>query len=1635
MQQYVVGFRVFDGRSLQSEDGGLCDPFVVVECCGNTYQTEVLENRATSSLVPWNEGCIWPSVELSPAEFQSASVHFTVYARYWWSRNYVIGKASLQMSFVNKRKRHLYARRWLCLRREDSPKCTGMLNVTLYVLEPGNHAPSATEQMELMEDPEEDKDEDQDDLSKAVLKPTVEAPPGNPHHVRITISRVEDLVDLGGFGGAPSPYVTVEFADCLVSTAVAHRVKVFTFNEEILIPVTTPVYEDTIIIKLWSSNMLSPDELLAQGLISFSELRNNALPPRWFNLYGWNTDEASQAANGTDPDPNYFKGRLLVSGRVDRLKPGDELQKATHAPSRPVIDPSMIMLALLADVYLVTGAEGRNCRVEVSFGSQHKATEMVGYDSQPVPLTTATAQGMTTEDEDGGEKELQEDVNTFSFSDKAGRLEPLLILATEDPLSQPYVMINVYTDGYLQSYQRIAYAKCYLHEFPTYEQGNPSKPRFIALEPMPGRSQTRIPPSVLITIEKHPSDDVVRHLRRRIKPMLYIVRAYCFLARQIKYDGMSTEAGEPDEYGLRVTCAGVSRTTQLLAGPRPMWMQPLDLKVILCSDSPKEPPTIEPVAVTLVRGGSIVNSDLGKAVCVYTHMRQRDNLGQWEPYSLDPQWIKVFGGTYGKDAVGEVLIGFELMLWKFREEMRLQPRQMWPQPEEIYDRAEHLCCLRKATLHFSMHGLRDLAALPNMESLGFMSGWSHPERPTVEVNVSPFYKKLDERLEDQVDKVLSFNYEKVKPGGDERVQADLLRTWTAPVGTQGCRGHGAGANFEFLQVGTMQVLIPDSRLLQPYVTIKVYEKPSEGLIAGALGYTTKTLIGESLQSLNPVLPCVWLEDVTLDKPYADQKQLISDSLRRERLSARARDHFRQWTPDEMRIRLLEMKEAMTKVTLKIHIVAAKGLNDVHAFDQTAPYCTCEVVGKPHTRIKTSPLGDMTVTVWNWEGKITDFNVDDSLLFALVDRNQEESGVKEPHLAKAVLSNDQVYPLGFEGEVPLLVVPMHAPTPQVEGEKKGAAPTAIVAAAAVASLVLKVDVVQEGHKQQNLITLAKQKSDFLNSEGLPLPLRTHGLQRRGLQLLPVERINREADRPFTPRKGVEIKPLSGESRGHVGSKLENSKEKPFIHDFWYKNMPLLRNHDIVADNQEDVDYNYQPGLVFGFVKCTFKVVDGWDDDAAGQDQAGGGEEDEEEEEALLLIDETDDVKLKRSFEFDPHLDLFAFNQQKLHQHFKSPNRIPSRVRVRLYFVKAVCIFSKTASFADPYLTFQLGRDTSVSMKNMVKPQTNTPDFYHFEERDVQLPFDSRLEINVMDLEDISSGNTGSLIGSTVIDLEDRWHSRVWRKINRLMILPIESRSLHTSDYPGKNRGSLEMWVEMIETTKASDQKPSDIRKPADLEVEVRLVIWGASKVPPVKDDYTNAKITTMLDCKEYNGEYSKNQETDVHFACREGRAVFAWRIVYPNIQMPVFSCAVQFSLYHSELLAGDTFMGSFNLDLKKYMERVSKDMMARETGPTDLKFMPEDTSKDASEFDASVNVSLYVLTQMEANTKRQGAGRDEPNDNPQLITPTEGREWGDYLSTLGFSLPDLGLWKKLIPLLIAAAAFLVSVIALRQMGLL
>jgi hypothetical protein len=206
-----------------------------------------------------------------------------------------------------------------------------------------------------------------------------------------------------------------------------------------------------------------------------------------------------------------------------------------------------------------------------------------------------------------------------------------------------------------------------------------------------------------------------------------------------------------------------------------------------------------------------------------------------------------------------------------------------------------------------------------------------------------------------------------------------------------------------------------------------------------------------------------------------------------------------------------------------------------------------------------------------------------------------------------------------------------------------------------------------------------------------------------------------------------------------------------------------------------------------------------------------------------------------------------------------------------------------SKANSYLEIIVGEEIASSNTKQIKyindrnnfiPNTLNPDFFKYFELEAELPQDWKLTINVM-----SKSNTGSdtVIGSTIIDLEDRYlgeyRTRELLKLkslekkyfqslekieednennmkeNKIIVTDIKARlnSIHKKmdqikesqipveyrpllhPYKKTAQGIVEMFVEVLPVARAKHIKPSKIEPPMPENYELRLVIWETKNV--------------------------------------------------------------------------------------------------------------------------------------------------------------------------------------------------------------
>ena len=130
-----------------------------------------------------------------------------------------------------------------------------------------------------------------------------------------------------------------------------------------------------------------------------------------------------------------------------------------------------------------------------------------------------------------------------------------------------------------------------------------------------------------------------------------------------------------------------------------------------------------------------------------------------------------------------------------------------------------------------------------------------------------------------------------------------------------------------------------------------------------------------------------------------------------------------------------------------------------------------------------------------------------------------------------------------------------------------------------------------------------------------------------------------------------------------------------------------------------------------------------------------------------------------------------------------------VIIRAYILQGITLAQMDEdSLSDPYIKVKLGDQVQDNEKEYQTDKTDC-DFYKMFEFKSVLPGSSQLQIQIWDKDFLVKDD---LIGETTIDLENRFFSRRWRKLN---YVPIETRELR---HPESTvfRGRVRLWLEII-----------------------------------------------------------------------------------------------------------------------------------------------------------------------------------------------------------------------------------------------
>ena len=342
-------------------------------------------------------------------------------------------------------------------------------------------------------------------------------------------------------------------------------------------------------------------------------------------------------------------------------------------------------------------------------------------------------------------------------------------------------------------------------------------------------------------------------------------------------------------------------------------------------------------------------------------------------------------------------------------------------------------------------------------------------------------------------------------------------------------------------------------------------------------------------------------------------------------------------------------------------------------------------------------------------------------------------------------------------------------------------------------------------------------------------------------------------------------------------------------------------------------------------------------------------------------------------------------------------VKKEVIIRVYILELNELTKKDiTSESDPYIKIYLGDKLKFDEQKNHFEDTKNCKWYQYYDILTQFPGNTSLKIEVWDYDPIFRDE---LIGSTTIDLEDRYYNSNWRDMK---FKPIEVRKLMHPDYSIK-QGLIYLWVEMFEKRDRLNMEPWQIKPEPLSQIEMRLIIWETEDIEMMDVEGTSdVYINAYVDPKE-------KQSTDVHYRCQNGVASFNWRIVLP-INLPSNNQTLTLHAYDRDLLNANDFITGANLNLKNIL-KIPKDLDVpivfnkqyvdgvddtEKRLYKDVEFLSESDDPDKIKFwiqcyknnqkSGKIMCSLEFLPKWKAEQIKVGKGREEPNICPYLPPP-------------------------------------------------
>ena len=325
-----------------------------------------------------------------------------------------------------------------------------------------------------------------------------------------------------------------------------------------------------------------------------------------------------------------------------------------------------------------------------------------------------------------------------------------------------------------------------------------------------------------------------------------------------------------------------------------------------------------------------------------------------------------------------------------------------------------------------------------------------------------------------------------------------------------------------------------------------------------------------------------------------------------------------------------------------------------------------------------------------------------------------------------------------------------------------------------------------------------------------------------------------------------------------------------------------------------------------------------------------------------------------------------------------------------------------SDSDPCIKIYFGGDKKFDEQKIHQNDVRNAQWFKYYDILSIFPGDSTLTIEVWDYNPIFKDE---LIGSTSIDLEDRYFNSDWQQ---LKFKPIETRPLIHPDIAGQ-QGNILMWVEIFDKSDSLNMTPWQISPEPPSKIEMRLVVWETEEMRMMDvEDTSDIYVTAFVDQND-------KQSTDVHFRCQTGNASFNWRIVL-QLEVPRLNNKLTLHCYDKDIFSKDDFISGAEIDLtelinipkdldvpinftKDYVDSVSQEEKAKYQG---IEFLTDGEDGEKHKFwvqcyqnnerSGRILCSLELLPIWKSKLTPVGLGRKDPNVSPYLPPPMGRFQW-------------------------------------------